>query len=181
MRDDLKKLRPWLESWGAWRRITLITGYPTSSVSCNPDLHAALPSNEPGFMMPKYDERLSPEVNANRMIAREKELREYYHVRRTETKPSRTSIVPNYSPHWQMNFIDREINLLSPVLKNAIKLRYEDQLKSDEISVLIKRTVDAANKQLDRAHVNLNHVPNVVVSREMYDLFIKNSTSAMFS
>ncbi len=172
MRDTLKQLRPWLESWGAWRRQQLAISYPSDAVSCNPDLHIALPIPEPAFRMPSYtyDRQLSPYqnavINVRRLRAMEKVLREYHHIKRTETKPKRTGLVPNYNPHWRMNLIDRNIAELPDKQREVITLRYEQELKTDEISYMIDRSLDAVKKRLSYAHQRLQPIPRLMVSRE---------------
>lgn len=172
IRDETKNLRPWLESWGAWRRLTLVIGYPTDSVSCNPDLHIAKPVIEPLFKMPAYifNPKLSTLENANINLARmryaEKMLREYHHIKRTETKPKRRGSVPNYNPHWRMNLIDRHVQALKPRLREVITLRYEQEFKVNELPRLIGRTLDTVNRRMANAHQALRDIPRLMVSCE---------------
>jgi len=173
MRDTNKRLRPWLESWGAWRRLRLNIDYPIEAISCNPDLHTALPITEPSFRMPKYDDRLTPEANAKRIIKWERALREYYHVKRTETKPKRTSRSPDYDPHWRMNAIDREVTALPDKLQEVIRLRYEREYLVKEIPAIIKRSAIAVHKRFEQAHNALQHVPYIVQNEDTYSLHLE--------
>lgn len=168
MKDRNKQLRPWLESWGAWRRLTLNIGYPKAAVSCNPELHIALPIKEPAFKMPviPYHQHLSNEDNANhyrrRLKIAEKTLREFHHIKRTETKPKRRGTIPNYNPHWRMNLIDRYVQALPHRLRKVITLRFENELKIDEISHVIGRTTDTVNKRLANAYQRLHLIPRIM-------------------
>ena len=170
MRDETKQLRPWLESWGAWRRLQLNISYPIDSVSCNPDLHIAKPIIEPLFKMPSisYNPRLSVLENANiyrkRLYEHERLLREYHHIKRAETKAQRRGIVPDYNPQWRMNLIDRRIQELSEREREVILLRYEKELKVQEIPELINRTLDTVKKRLQNAHNHLLSIPRLMVS-----------------
>lgn len=166
MKDNTKQLRPWLESWGAWRRLTLNIGYPQQAMSCNPDLHIAKPIIEPAFRMPSYHKKLSGLDNAGHHLRRlkmaERELREFHHIKRTETKPKRQGIVPNYNPHWRMNVIDRYIQALPDRMRKVITLRFEKELKINEIGYIIARTPEAVNKRLANAYQRLDLIPRVM-------------------
>lgn len=162
MRDEFKELRKWLELWGAYRRVTLILGYPTSSVSCNPDIHTALPIPEPSYKMPAYNTKLSSEANAKHFLAYERKLFEHNHIKRTTKKPKRVSVVPNYDPSWQMSLIDKEILKLSYEYIEVIKLFYQGQLKVSEIASIICRTKRGTERRLREARLKLTHVPRVV-------------------
>lgn len=177
MRDEYKKLRPWLESWGAWRRMTSNIDYPMDSVSCNPDLHTALTPIEPSFKMPIYNEKLTPEHNSERLLAHEKKLREFYHVKRSYGKNQQTSRVPNFDPNWRLNFIDREIMTMPELQKQVTILRYEREYKIKEIAKLIDRTIEAIHKRIADSHGYLKHIPRLMVSRESCDDYIKNCRS----
>ena len=171
MRDKTKQLRPWLESWGAWRRMTLNIGYPRQAISCNPDLHTATPFKEPAFTMPSinYHRNLSSIDNAQhyqrRLYAAERAIREYHHIKRTETKPSRRATIPNYNPHWRMNTIDRYVQRLPDNLRKVITLRYERELKNNEISQVIGRTTEAVNKRLASAYQRLELIPRIMTQQ----------------
>lgn len=174
MHDINKTLRPWLESWGAWRRIKLNIDYPIESVSCNPDLHIATPIPEPSFRMPVYNDRLTPEENAARVLNHEKMLREYYHIKRSETKPQRTSRPPDYDPHWRMNLIDRAIEELPPPVRDVIKLRYEHEYKVKEIPEKIGRSIDAVHKRFAKGHRLLRYLPHMLSDPDRYSKLRKN-------
>lgn len=170
MRDTNKQLRPWLESWGDWKRLTLAIGYPVESVSCKPENHSALPIHEPSFKLPvfTYNQNLTLEQNAQRYSLQiktaEKRLREFHHIRRTETKLKRHGIVPNYDPHWRMNLIDRLIAMLKPQLNEIIRLRYESELKVKEISKLLGVNEDTLHRRIATAHRKLRLIPTLMVS-----------------
>lgn len=172
MRDENKQLKPWLESWGAWRRLRLNISYPADAASCNPDLHIAKPIIEPLFKMPSfvYNKHLSPFENAiynlERMRAMERVLREYHHIKRTETKPKRIGSVPDYNPHWRMNYIDRQIQTLPDRLREVIILRYEREYKVKEMPAIIGIKLDAVHKRLANAHQRLKLIPRLMVSRD---------------
>lgn len=171
MRLELKHLKPWLESWGAWRRLQINIGYPVSAMSCNPDLHIALPIVEPPFKMPAflYDVKMSLEENALLNLARlrlaERRLREYHNIKRAETKPQRQGIVPNYNPNWRMNLIDKRVQALSSGQKEIIFLRYECELKTKELQTHLARSRDAINSRLRKAHCALMDIPNLMHDR----------------
>lgn len=166
MRDQFKRLRPLLQDWGTWRRMRLNIGYPHQAISCNPDLHIANPILEPSFIFPSYRYSQSRTLTENeifnrqRRLIRERQLREHFHIKRSETKPRRRSIVPNYKPHSDMALIDKRVAGLSDGLKQIIKLRYEQELKTKEIPKIIHRSLDTVNKQLARAHKILSDLPD---------------------
>lgn len=148
MRAPFKLLRPWLQSWGDWRRSTLVIGYPTQAISCNPDLHIAKPFSEPAFK--KENELL---------------LRQFHHIKRQATKPKRKGTVPNYDPLWRMNLIDRCIMELETESKQIIFLRYYNELKVKEIVQVIHRSEDTVHKRIAKAHRALSNIPDLMVSR----------------
>lgn len=163
MRDEFKKLRPLLEDWGSWRRLRLNIGYPTQATSCNPDLHIAKLFREPSFTMPAFRNHISYQAMR---LAKEKQLREHYHIKANETKPQRRGKVPNYNPHSRMNLIDRRVYGLSDALKQVVLLRYEQELKTKEIPNVIGRTLETVNKRLAKAHKLLSDLPDKIVSHE---------------
>lgn len=164
VRDDYKILRGWLQTYGAYLRIRLIMDYPIESVSCNPDLHTAIPIREPSFRMPLWDTQLSVNENQKRLDDHEKELREYYHIKRTETKPKRVSRSPKYNRHWRMNYIDRQVMALSACKRRAILLRYEERLSGEEMATVLSRSEAAVKSIIRSAHNKLKHIP-----REMHN------------
>jgi len=155
MRDEYRELRPLLQDWGVWCQIRLNIDYPSSSVSCNPELHVAINYPEPGFKPPKWNAKLSDQENRRRQLEHEQGLREHYHAKAIETKPRRAPSIPRYIPHVLMSQIDIEIKKLSDVQRQVIEMRYRDLLKGNEISVAISRTLDTVNWRLKAAHKNL--------------------------
>ena len=99
-----------------------------------------------------------------RLKAAEKLIREYHYISAKETKPQRVSVVPDYNPHWRMNLIDRRVSELSDKLKRVVALRYQDELRADEIAKVINRTIEAVHKRLAVAHEALQDIPRLMVS-----------------
>ena len=115
-----------------------------------------------------YNKNLTLEQNARRygeqIQKAERRIREYHHIKRSETKPKRHSIVPNYDPHWRMNLIDRLIADLKPKLNQVIDLRYARELKIKEIAFALDSSENTIHKQIARAHYQLRLIPTLMVS-----------------
>lgn len=133
MRDEFKAIRDQLKDWGEYRRAGIGTmGYLKKSVAFDPTNNEELTYKEPSYLVRQITEQDERRFRA-------------YQMKQRSTAPKLNGRTPFYFAHKRLNKLDRKVSKLPDNLRSVIVLKFEKQLKNNEIAVYLSvstRTIE---------------------------------------